>query len=137
MRRFYSDLHLCPDLGDDEQVENMIKKSSQLGYHLIGIRLPKTFPTERTNHIRRVCKEEKIEFVSRIDLAPKTSKELIRSIRKIRRRFEIVSVICQSKNVARQAAKDRRVDLLNFPSIAPRRRFFDKAEQKPNWLPRP
>jgi ribonuclease P/MRP protein subunit RPP1 len=30
--------------------------------------------------------------------------------------------------VARQAAKDRRVDLLNFPSLDFRSRFFDKAE---------
>jgi RNase P/RNase MRP subunit p30 len=30
--------------------------------------------------------------------------------------------------VARQAAKDRRVDLLNFPSLDFRNRFFDRAE---------
>jgi RNase P/RNase MRP subunit p30 len=49
-------------------------------------------------------------------------------LRKFRRRFEIIAVVCESKNVARQAAKDRRVDLLNFPSLDFRSRFFDKAE---------
>jgi RNase P/RNase MRP subunit p30 len=37
-------------------------------------------------------------------------------------------VTCDSKNVSRQAAKDRRVDLLNFPSTDYHRRFFDLAE---------
>ena len=30
--------------------------------------------------------------------------------------------------MARQAAKDRRVDLLNFPSLDYHKRFFDRAE---------
>jgi RNase P/RNase MRP subunit p30 len=37
-------------------------------------------------------------------------------------------VLCETKEVARQAAKDRRVDLLNFPLPDYRRRFFDHAE---------
>jgi RNase P/RNase MRP subunit p30 len=37
-------------------------------------------------------------------------------------------VLCETKEVARQAAKDRRVDLLNFPLLDFRRRFFDRAE---------
>lgn len=40
----------------------------------------------------------------------------------------MIAVLCDSKNVARQAAKDRRVDLLNFAQLEPRRRFFDAAE---------
>jgi len=36
--------------------------------------------------------------------------------------------MCESKSVARQAAKDRRVDLLNFPQPDFRRGFFDAAE---------
>jgi ribonuclease P/MRP protein subunit RPP1 len=37
-------------------------------------------------------------------------------------------VICENKEVARQAAKDHRVDLLSFPSIDFRRNYFDRAE---------
>jgi len=36
--------------------------------------------------------------------------------------------MCESKQIARQAAKDRRVDILNFPSHGRRKRFFDNAE---------
>ena len=52
----------------------------------------------------------------------------MRQLRRLRRKFEVVCVYCENKEVARQAAKDRRVDLLNFPSLDFRRRFFDRAE---------
>jgi RNase P/RNase MRP subunit p30 len=106
----------------------MIRKASQLGYHLIAIPLPQNFPEEKIQRLQDICKENKIDFASRVDLKPKTSKELIKNLRRFRRRFEITAVMCESKNVARQAAKDRRVDLLNFPSYNPRKIFFDKAE---------
>lgn len=128
MKRKYADLHLCPDVGNDEQVTRMIRKASELGYQLIAIPLPQNFPEEKIRKLQKICQENKIDFASRLDLKPKTSKELIKSLRKLRRRFEIIAVMFESKQVARQAAKDRRVDLLNFPGHNRRKRFFDKAE---------
>jgi len=128
MKRKYADLHLCPDLGNDEQVTRIIKKTSQFGYGLIAIPLPQNFPEEKIRKLQNICKENRIGFASRVDLKPRTPNELIRSLRKLRRRFEIIVVVCESKQVARQAAKDRRVDLLNFLGCNRRKRFFDKAE---------
>jgi len=128
MKRLYADLHLCPSLKDSEQVESMIEKASELGYRLIAMSLPSNVSEEKIQQLRNICKENKVEFASRADLKPQTSKELLNSLRKIRRKFEIIAVMCESKHVARQAAKDRRVDLLNFPSTGFRKRFFDKAE---------
>ena len=128
MRKIYTDLHLCPDLKDSKEVARMITKASELECHLIAISLPSNFPEEEIQHLRSICKEAKVDFASRVNLRPQTSKELINRLRKLRRRFEIISVVCESKHVARQAARDRRVDLLNFPSTSSRRRFFDKAE---------
>lgn len=125
MKRKYADLHLCPDLGNDEQVTRMIKKASELGYQLIAIPLPQDFPEEKIRKLQNICK---VDFASRMDLKPRTPNELIRSLRKLRRKFEVIAVMCESKQVARQAAKDRRVDLLNFPGRNRRKRFFDKAE---------
>ncbi|MBE0520570.1 hypothetical protein IBX35_05970 [Candidatus Bathyarchaeota archaeon] len=128
MKRKYADLHLCPDLGNDEQVTRMARKASQLGYRLIAIPLPQNFPEEKIRKLQNICKENRMDFAPRVDLKPKTPNELIRSLRKLRRRFEIIAAKCESKQVARQAAKDRRVDLLNFPGGNRRKRFFDKAE---------
>jgi RNase P/RNase MRP subunit p30 len=128
MKRAYADLHLRPDSRDDERVTNMIRKACELGYSLVAVSLPPISAEEKIKHIRNICREARIDFASRVDLGPQTSQELIRSLRKLRRRFEVVAVICKSKSVARQAARDRRVDILNFPFYIRRRRFFDKAE---------
>jgi RNase P/RNase MRP subunit p30 len=128
MKRVFADLHLCPNLKGSEQVERMTRKASELGYRLIAMPLPPNFSEEKIRWLRNLCNEACLDFASRVDLKPQTSRELINSLRKLRRRFEILSVMCESKDVARQAAKDRRVDLLNFPSLDFRNRFFDKSE---------
>jgi len=127
MKRIYADLHLCPNLKDFEQVSRMVNKASTLGYRLIAITFPLNYAGE-VERLKDLCKEAKIDLAFRLDLKPRTPNELMRSLRMFRRRFEIIAVTCESKNVARQAAKDRRVDLLNFPSLDFRRRFFDRAE---------
>ncbi len=128
MKRLYADLHLCPDLRSEEQVLHVVRKACELGYGLIAVRLFPDFREERIKRLRNMCEEDNVDFVSRLDLKPRTPKELIRSLRRYRRRFEVIGVMCDSKGVARQAAKDRRVDILNFPSHSHRKRFFDEAE---------
>ncbi len=128
MKRIYADLHLCPNLKDFKHVSQMISKASRLGYCLIAMAFPSNLTEEEIWRLRNISEEAKMDLASRVDLKPKTPKELIYNLRRFRRKFEIIAVTCESKNVARQAAKDRRVDLLNFPSLDFRRRFFDKAE---------
>jgi len=128
MRRTYADLHLCTNFKDYQKVSRIMGKASKLGYRLIGITFPPNSSNEEIQKIRSICAEAKIDLVSRVDLKPRRSKELIYDLRRLRRKFEIIGVSCESKDVARQAAKDRRVDLLNFSTFDFRRRFFDRAE---------
>jgi len=127
MRKFV-DLHLSPSINDLGHIEKMVKRSSGLGYRSVGIPLPHDIKEEKVRQLRTICENVRMDLVTRIDLAPKTSGELLRNLRRSRRRFEIISVTCNSKSVARQAAKDRRVDLLAFSLGFPCKRFFDKAE---------
>jgi RNase P/RNase MRP subunit p30 len=127
MRKFV-DLHLCAPINDLKQVERLVNLSAELGYHMVGIPLPPSIPQERIRQINEICSEVRVEFVTRVDLMPKTSGELLNNLGHLRRKFEIVSVACVSKNVARQAAKDRRVDLLSPCLTFPCKRFFDYAE---------
>jgi RNase P/RNase MRP subunit p30 len=127
MRRF-ADLYLRPHIEDSDHVERMIEQASERGYQMVAISLPTAIKQTETNRLRKVCSDKRVELVSRVDLRPRTSKELLRDLRRFRRRFEIISVICGSKPVARQAAKDRRVDLLTFPATKIHKRFFDRAE---------
>jgi len=127
MKKFV-DLHLSPPLEKMERVESMIKVSSMLNYKLIGISFPINVKAAQIDQVRNLCKSYDVDMATRIDLSPSDPKELLRLLRQVRRRFEVVSVICNSKPVARQAAKDRRVDILSFKSTERQRRFFDKSE---------
>jgi ribonuclease P/MRP protein subunit RPP1 len=125
--RKYVDLHLKPSIEDFELTKNMIHKSAELGFKMVGLTYPPNINAEEIKQTRKICHEAGIELVTRVDLKPKNRRELIDNLRRLRRKFEIVSVLCASKVVARQAAKDRRVDLLSFPTEHPRI-FFDHAE---------
>jgi len=128
MRRFV-DLHLRPPINDPHQVSLMIQRASELGYRMVAIPLPPNVPSETVDWLRNLCRGVGLDFVTRVNLTPQGRGELLKSLRKLRRRFEVVSVFCSSKLIARQAAKDRRVDLLDFPAD-PKRRFFDQAEAR-------
>jgi len=127
MRRFV-DLHLRAPIKDLDQVERMVRQSSELGYRLVGILLPPNIMRDQINQLQHICNDAKIDFVTRVNFSPKTPQELLRDLRRFRRKFEVISVTCTSKGVARQAAKDRRVDLLHFPATDLHKRFFDDAE---------
>jgi len=127
MRKFV-DLHLRAPIKDLGQVERMVKKSSELGYRLVGLILPPNIMRDQINQLRHICNDAKIDLVTRVNFSPKTPGELLHDLRRFRRKFEVISVTCTSKGVARQAAKDRRVDLLHFLATDLRRRFFDDAE---------
>jgi len=124
----FVDLRLHPSIKDFDQVEGMIVKSSELGYRFVGISLPPSVKQDDISLLQKICNDKGIDFVTRVNFIPKTPGELLHYLRRFRRRFEVVSVTCTSKRVARQAARDRRVDLLSFPLTDTHKRFFDHAE---------
>jgi RNase P/RNase MRP subunit p30 len=124
----FSDLRLCVPVRDMEQVKKMIAKSSELGYDQIGVPLPLSMREESVGQLRQISEDYGLDFVTRLDIVAKSSSELLGSLRRFRRRFEVLSVSCNSKQLARLAARDRRVDLLRFPSLESRKLFFDWAE---------
>jgi RNase P/RNase MRP subunit p30 len=128
MKRAFADLHLRLNVKDHATTLRITNKAAALGYRLIAVPLEPETAANSITKLRTICTEAKIDFASRIDLRPRTKNELTHQLRRLRRKFEVVCVACENKEVARQAAKDRRVDLLNFPSLDFHRRFFDNAE---------
>jgi RNase P/RNase MRP subunit p30 len=128
MKKAFADLHMRLNMKDDSATLRMINKAANLGYRLIATPLAPQTSTEEITKLREASKELGVDFVTRVDLRPRTPNELTHQLRRLRRKFEVICVSCENKAVARQAAKDRRVDLLNFPSLDFRRRFFDRAE---------
>jgi RNase P/RNase MRP subunit p30 len=128
MTRVFADLHLQVNLGDQKAAMQIITKAARFGYRLVSIPVTSRLVEDEIPRLKAICSNEGLDFVLRADFCPRTPDELTRLLRKFRRRFEVICIACDCKEVARQAAKDRRVDLLGFPSLDCRRRFFDRAE---------
>jgi ribonuclease P/MRP protein subunit RPP1 len=128
MTRVFADLHLCVNPKNEQITQKLINRAAHLGYNLISIPFTSPLREEELAKIKANCKEAGVDFVSRADFHPRTENDLTHFLRKYRRRFEVICIACDTKEVARQAAKDRRVDLLNFPSLDYHKRFFDRAE---------
>jgi len=128
MKRTFADLHLRVNTKDTATAQRVISKASLLGYKLVAVPFTPQTRDEEIADFKKICADAKIDFATRVDVAPKTRGQLMHLLRKLRRKFEVVCVVCENKEVARQAAKDRRVDLLSFPLLDSRDRFFDWAE---------
>ncbi len=128
MKRVFADLHLRFNPDDKEATKRIIGRAKMLGYNEISIPFTSRFNEEQLTELKAKCHAEGLDFVSRADFRPRNENELTHLLRKFRRRLEIICILCENKEVARQAAKDRRVDLLNFPSLDYHKRFFDRAE---------
>ena len=127
MRRF-ADLQLRVSLKDMVHTQKMVKKALELGYNLIGIPFPPAVNQEQIRQLKHICYNTGVDFVSRVNFSPNSSNELLSNLRRYRKKFEIIGVRCNRKEVARQAAKDRRVDIINFSATNIRQRFFDEQE---------
>jgi ribonuclease P/MRP protein subunit RPP1 len=128
MKRAFADLHLRVNPKEPLLAPLLVSKAAELGYHVVAVAVSAEAKKSELQALQTQCAEAGLDFVSRVDLYPRNPNDLLNVLRKVRRRFEIVCVMCENKDVARQAAKDRRVDLLSFPLLDYRRRFFDHAE---------
>jgi RNase P/RNase MRP subunit p30 len=126
--KLFADLNLRVPLEDQNKTESIIRKASELGYSLVGIPIYPQATKEQISQLKHICNDAKVDLATRVNLSPRNPNELLHSLRRYRRKFEIVAVRCHTKNVARKAAKDRRVDLLHFSVTNLRKRFFDESE---------
>jgi RNase P/RNase MRP subunit p30 len=104
--RHYVDLHLKPQT--PEAAQEMETLAVSLGYSHVASTKPAG------------------NAATRIDVEAKRGKELQDALKRNRRRCDILAVRCLSKEVARQAAKDDRIDIILFPD--------DPAQRKQNHL---
>jgi RNase P/RNase MRP subunit p30 len=128
MTRTFADLHLRINPKDQQTAQQLIGKAARMSYYYISVPFTAGLQETELATFKAKCSQVGLDFVSRADFKPRTQEDLMRFLRKFRRRFEIICIVCDSKEIARQAAKDRRVDLLNFPSLDYHKRFFDRAE---------
>lgn len=128
MKRTFADLHLRVNPKDHVAAQRLINKAAKFGYHFVSFTFGFELLESQLVDLKDSCSQAGLDFVYRADFKPRNQEDLMRFIRKFRRKLEVICIICDNKEIARQAAKDRRVDLLNFPSLDYHKRFFDRAE---------
>ena len=128
MKRCFCDLHLKVNPQDAQATQCIIEKAAKFGYQKIGIPFSGQFEDAQISNLKATCAKMGLDFVVRADFKPRNQEDLMRFLRKYRRKLEIICVICDDKEIARSAAKDHRVDLISFPSLDYYKRFFDRAE---------
>ncbi len=126
MRKF-ADMHLACPFEDEEGFRRLALRARGMGFSAIAVPLDPSLREDRLSRLKELASSLGLDLATRVDLAPSSRRELLRSLRKLRRRFELIGVLCQNKEVARVAARDRRVDFLMFP-LEPGARYFDDAE---------
>jgi RNase P/RNase MRP subunit p30 len=128
MSRHFADLHLRINIKDPQGTQRLISRAASFGYSQVSFALTSKPSEDEIAKLKTMCRDANLDFVSRADFYPRSEMDLTRFLRKFRRQFEVICISCDNKEVARQAAKDRRVDLLNFGSLDYHKRFFDRAE---------
>ncbi len=107
---------------DPAEFERMILTAKELGYRHLGV----VFNGDRVTDENSLG----MDVISRVELSPTSPGDLLSSLRRVRDRFEVVAVDCSSKAVARQAAKDHRVDILMFPGDLSEKKAVGLDEQE-------
>jgi len=113
MRKF-ADLHVkLPDV-NDEVLKHVGQLAKDMGTSLFGIVVP-NIDESQLKRIRNIFSDMGVDVASRIDLYPRSRDQLLKDLRQVRKRFEIVAVECRSPSVATVACRDRRVDIVSYP----------------------
>nr|MDO8043554.1 RNase P subunit p30 family protein [Candidatus Baldrarchaeota archaeon] len=123
----YVDMHVSSSIFHSEnQIDKILHIISELGYAIICISFNKGF-NNFFEKIKRKSEDFGLEVYRRMDLLPKNVQELKAKLRQIRRKFEIISVRCIDKKICVAAARDRRVDTLNFPTLESLKNFTEST----------
>ncbi len=112
--RAYADLHISPSLDDIANARAMANLLAELQTRLVGLVVPPQRLTPAPP-ILDSFKSAGIDVARRLNLEPSSREQLLKSLRRLRSKYEIVSVDCSVSSVSRVAVRDRRVDIVYFP----------------------
>jgi RNase P/RNase MRP subunit p30 len=127
MRRY---VDLCVFLTDIENLDKMLAMAKHLGYHTVSLTLTNNNMADSKiiDEAKKTAIKNKLNIVFRYDINTENPKKLRETVRKIWRRYEIVSAYCISKKIARIAGKDSRINILTFPLDTSIKDIFNDAQ---------
>ena len=121
--RYFADLCLKPPLENREVQAKMAELAKQIGFSMIALAFQVGTSSEAISSTMSRYRDLGLDAVARLNITPRSRDELLRLLRKWRRKFEIIAVECVSPKSSLVAARDRRVDLLYFQPFESRLGF--------------
>jgi len=114
-RSAFIDLSIKPR--QEGVIPDMCRSAIELGFSALGLTLDPSATPEEARAVKTMAAEfrPRLEVFTRVEIAPRGRRSLLKMLAQLRNRFEVVSVRCISKEVALIAARDRRVDSILFP----------------------
>jgi len=113
--RNYCDLHLKISNFPFEKYRQVAELTREVGFKSLGVVFPPNVNLDEVKRVKNLFKEFGVDVASRVNFKPEGRGELLRYLRKFRRKFEVVGVECMSNQVSVVAARDGRVDVIFFP----------------------
>ena len=116
--REFADLHLRPKSGRD--IGLMVEVAQSLGFKTVALTISRKTLDE--------LPKQGVKLLSRLDVDVSSQSDINESLKG--KSYDIVAVRCLTKDAARRAARDLRVDVLAFPEAPERRReiWLDRHE---------
>lgn len=108
MSRKFVDFSIRPK--NISEAKKMIERAISLNYKFVGIVLNKEINEENFLKIKEFSLKNKIDVFKKAEIEAHNKKEILNFLRKNRRKFEIISIICKTKEAMLLAARDGRVD---------------------------
>ncbi len=109
--RAFADACIAPPLGDLPALEAMAETTGRMGYGYVGLRIS---PADRmkASSLGKIFAAHGVSLATRLDIKERSRHNLLRQLRSMRDRYELIAVECTNTQVAMVAARDRRVDVM-------------------------
>lgn len=126
--RKYADL--CVFLTDIKDLDKIMAVAKHLGYHTLSLTLTSDsmISSKLVDEAKKIAIKNKLNIIFRYEINTDDPKKLNKIVRKIWKKYEIISVYCTDKKIARMAGRDSRINILSFPPDTSNRDVFNDAQ---------
>jgi RNase P/RNase MRP subunit p30 len=127
MRRY---VDLCVFLTDIRNLDKILIMAKHLGYHTVSLTSTNNniIDSKIINEIKKTAIRNNLNIVFRYEINTDNPKKLRETVRRIWRKYEIISAYCINKKIARIAGRDSRINILTFPLDTSVRDLFNDAQ---------
>jgi len=114
--RSFADACVAPSLSNSTVIRGVAEEAARLGFRYVGLRVEE-HELPKVAMAAKVFAEHGVEVAKRLEIRERSRHSLLRRLRSVRGKFELVAVEGMNMQVALTAARDGRVDILELDPL--------------------